>query len=206
MARLVVSITGGIASGKSLVDRAFSALGVPVVDADLIARDVVEPGEPALGEILASFGSSVFAADGRLDRAAMRARVFADVGERRKLESILHPRIRKLIQERCLAAPDPYVVASIPLLAEAGAIDAYRWLDRVVVVDAPVKDQRRRLVMRDGIDASLAQAIIDAQANRATRLDLATDVIVNDAGIAAIPPIVAALHGTFLRLATQSAR
>jgi dephospho-CoA kinase len=197
MARLVVAVTGGIASGKSTVDRAFAALGVPVVDADLIAREIVQPGQPALAEIAATFGPGVLTAGGELDRVAMRGRVFDDAGERRKLEHILHPRIRALMLERCAAAPDPYVVASIPLLAEAGAIDAYHWLHRVLVVDAPVALQRARLVQRDGIDACLADRIIATQASRATRLCIATDVVVNDAGPDLVESVVRVLDARF---------
>jgi dephospho-CoA kinase len=197
MARLVVAVTGGIASGKSLVDRAFATLGVPVVDADLLAREIVEPGQPALAEIVAAFGDSILTKSGQLDRAAMRARVFADAGQRRLLERITHPRIRALILERCTAAPDPYVVASIPLLAEAGAVGAYHWLHRVLVVDAPEGLQRQRLVSRDGIDAALAERIIATQVPRAARLQIATDVVINDARVEDIPPVVQQLDARF---------
>lgn len=197
MARLVVAVTGGIASGKSLVDRAFAAIGIPVVDADVIAREIVEPGQPALAEIVATFGADALTASDELDRVAMRARVFADPTQRRALEAITHPRIRALMLARCQAAPDPYVIASIPLLAEVGAIDAYPWLHRVLVVDAPVGLQRERLVRRDGIDAVLADRIIASQATRATRLRLATDVVVNDASEAQAVEVVAVLDARF---------
>jgi dephospho-CoA kinase len=202
MARLVVAVTGGIASGKSLVDRAFAALGVPVVDADLIAREIVEPGQPALTDIAREFGATALTPEGGLDRVAMRARVFGDPGERRKLEAITHPRIRALMLARCRAAPDPYVIASIPLLAEAGAIEAYAWLHRVLVVDAPVAAQRQRLLRRDGIDATLADSIIGSQASRARRLSLATDVIVNDASPGAVEAPVRRLHARFVGFAS----
>jgi dephospho-CoA kinase len=203
MARLVVAVTGGIASGKSLVDQAFAALGVPVVDADLIAREIVQPGQPALAEIAATFGTGVLTPTGELDRHAMRALVFNDAAERRKLEHITHPRIRALMLARCTAAADPYVVASIPLLAEAGAIDAYHWLHRVLVVDAPVAVQRARLVARDGIDEALADRIIATQVSRTARLRIATDVIVNDAGRELVGTVVEILDKQFRAQATS---
>jgi dephospho-CoA kinase len=201
MARLVVAVTGGIASGKSLVDAGFAAEGIEVVDADVIARELVAPGQPALAEIAAAFGAAILRADGGLDRVALRARVFDDVTERRKLEAITHPRIRAVLLARCAEARSPYVVASIPLLAEAGAIEAYHWLHRVVVVDAPVACQRERLIRRDGIDAALADRMIASQATRARRLAIATDVIVNDAGPVDARAPVRRLHARFLTLA-----
>jgi dephospho-CoA kinase len=201
MARLVVAVTGGIASGKSLVDRSFAALGIAVVDADLISREIVAPGEPALSEIASAFGAGFIRADGTLDRVALRARVFDDAIERQKLEEITHPRIRALMFDRCLRATGPYVVASIPLLAEVGAIAAYHWAHRVLVVDATIATQRSRLMHRDGIDAWLADRIISAQASRGRRLALASDVITNDAAPSGVTESVARLHSVFLTLA-----
>ncbi len=202
MAAFVVAVTGGIASGKSLVDQSFAALGLTVVDADLIAREIVEPGEPALTEIVEAFGSKMLQANGSLDRVALRRRIFENADARHALEKITHPRIRLLLESRCRAAPGPYVIVSIPLLAEAGSREAYRWLDRIVVVDAATGLQRERLVRRDGIDPTLAERMILAQASRAERLALASDVIVNDAGVDGILGPVKALHDRFLHLAT----
>ena len=202
MAAFVVAVTGGIASGKSQVDSLFAALGVPVVDADLIAREIVSPGQPALAEIRSRFGPGVLASDGSLDRPALRRIVFENASARRDLEAITHPRIRRMMQARCLAANAPYVIASIPLLAETGAIDGYPWLRRVLVVDAPAAAQRERLRHRDGIDGELADRMIAAQASRASRLQIATDVIVNDVGIDALEGPVARLHALFLALAS----
>ena len=120
MADAVVAVTGGVASGKSEATRAFEALGIVVADADVAARAVVEPGEPALAAVAARFGPGVLLADGSLDRAAMRRLVFADPAARADLEALLHPPIRAWLQAACRAAPGPYVVAAIPLLAEGG--------------------------------------------------------------------------------------
>jgi dephospho-CoA kinase len=203
MARLVVAVTGGIASGKSLVDRAFATLGVPVVDADLIAREIVAPGQPALREIAETFGPSVLCMDGSLDRPALRALIFSDAVKRRRLEAITHPRIRALMRNRCDAAVSSYVIASIPLLAESGTRAAYPWLDRVLVVDAPVSQQRARLISRDGINQQLAENIIGSQVSRAVRLKIASDVLINDSGIFWIPQAVAKLDAVFRALAAR---
>lgn len=180
MADFVVAITGGIASGKSAVTALFEQLGVTVADADTAARAVVARGQPALSEIVTRFGPGILLDDGTLDRVQMRSRVFEDIATRRDLEAITHPRIRLLLHEQCLAAPGPYAMAAIPLLAEIGASEAYPWLQRVLVVDAPVALQRARLLARDGIVAYLADRMIAAQAGREQRLALATDIITND--------------------------
>ncbi len=201
MARFVVAVTGGIASGKSLVDLAFAEWGVDVVDADLLAREIVAPGQPALGEIVQLFGPEMLGPDGTLDRPRLRQRIFVDPQARRQLEGITHPRIRNLMAARCAAARGPYVIASIPLLAEVGARQAYDWLSRVLVVDTSVRSQRDRLVSRDGIDAALADRMIAAQANRTQRLALASDVVINDGPIDAVAGPVLALHLLFTGLA-----
>jgi dephospho-CoA kinase len=206
MAAFVVAVTGGISTGKTRVDALFALLGVPVVDADAIAREIVAPGQPALVEIADRFGRSLVTDGGALDRAALRRIVFGDAAARRDLEAITHPRIRQLLQERCRAATAAYVIASIPLLAEAGAMDAYRWVSRVLVVDAPIALQRERLQRRDGIDAMLADRMIEAQASRRSRLALATDVVVNDSDPSALEDPVGRLHGLFLALAAVTVR
>ena len=179
-ARPVIGLTGGVASGKSSVARAFEARHAGgLVDADLAARAVVEPGTEGLAAVVAHFGPEVLAADGRLDRAALRARVFGDAGQRKALEALLHPRIRAWMLARAEAAPTPYVVLDIPLLAEGGGRATWPMLDRIVVVDVPVPVQRARLMARDGIDAALAERMIAAQSTRAQRLALPDDVLVN---------------------------
>jgi dephospho-CoA kinase len=186
MAAFVVAVTGGIASGKSAVTALFAARGVTIADADTIAHAIVAPGEPALAEIVAHFGAGVLGDDGGLDRARLRALVFADAGARTALEAITHPRIRAGLEAVCRDAGGDYAMAAIPLLAESGVApaQAWPWLRRVLVVDTPPALQRARLIARDGIDAALAERMIAAQATRAQRLALASDVIVNDAGLA----------------------
>lgn len=201
MSGFLVGVTGGVASGKSEVTRQFEALGVTVADADAAAREAVAPGSEGLAEIVAAFGAGALSPDGALDRAAMRLRIFADAGARRRLEAIVHPRVRALLQQTCSAASGRYAIAAIPLLAEGGGRTAYPWLDRILVVDAPVETQRARLMRRDGADAALAAGMIAAQATRAQRLAIADDVIVNDGPLDALGAHVQALHRRYLALA-----
>ena len=178
--RPVIGLTGGVASGKSSAARAFEALHPGcVVDADRAARAVVEPGSEGLAAVVAAFGREVLAADGALDRAALRQRVFADSAQRKALEGLLHPRIRAWMRERAAAATTPFVVMDIPLLAEGGGRTAWPELTRIVVVDVPNAVQRARLVARDCIDDAMAGQMIAAQAPREARLALADDVLVN---------------------------
>jgi dephospho-CoA kinase len=194
-----VALTGGIASGKSAVERCFRALGVNVYDADHAARVVVEPGSHGLAGIVAAFGEDVLNAQGQLDRPAMRQRVFADPTARRTLEAIVHPRIRQWMLEHAQADAGPYAMLAIPLLAEN--IGHYRWVDRILVVDVPEATQVQRLTARDGIDDTLAARILASQATRASRLALADDVIDNSGAEAALDAQVAALHQKYLDLA-----
>lgn len=196
---LVVALTGGIAAGKSAVTRRFAALGVPVHDADVAAREVVAPGSAGLAAVVAAFGHAVLDAEGKLDRPAMRRRVFADPAARKTLEAIIHPRVRQWLHERALADTAPYCLLVIPLLAEN--IDHYRWVDRVLLVDAPVELQLSRLLARDGIDEALAQRMLAQQASREARLSTAHDVIDNGGDEAALDAAVAALHRRYLALA-----
>lgn len=200
MARFVVGLTGGIASGKSTVARLFADRGIVVADADEAARAAVAPGSEGLAAVVAAFGTDVLAADGSLDRAAMRRHVFHDDDARRRLEAIVHPRVRALLREACAEAPGPYAIAAIPLLVETGR-DAYAWLARVLVVDAPVEVQRARLQARDGIDAALAERMLAAQAPRGARLAIADDVLVNDGDLHALDMHVAELDGRYRALA-----
>lgn len=198
MSRYVVGLTGGIAAGKSEVTRRFEALGIVVADADLAARAVVATGSPALATIAERFGAQMLQADGSLDRARLRAHVFADPAERTALEAITHPAIRRLMQQQCEQAASPYALAAIPLLTEVGGRTAYPWLDRVLLVDAPEAVQHARLMQRDGIDAALADQMIAAQASRAQRLALADDVVVNDGKPDDLQAQVEALHAKYL--------
>ena len=203
MSEFIVGLTGGIASGKSEVGRRFEALDVAVVDADVVARAVVEPG-PLLSQIAKEFGTDILQADGRLDRRALREQVFADPELRRTLEAIVHPEIRLRLKQAGQAATSPYAVVAIPLLAEAGGRDAYPWLHRILVVDTSMALQRERLIRRDGIDAALADHMIAAQASRAERLALADDVIVNQRDAAALEGDVAALDRRYREWARHS--
>lgn len=195
---LIVGLTGGIASGKSSVARLFEALGVPVVDADAIAREVVAAGTPGLDAIRARFGERVIAADGELDRAGLRARVFADAAARRDLEAILHPRIRHIMDERLRAACAPYAIAMIPLLLETGQQERF---DRVLVVDVSQATQLQRAHARDGTSHQTLQGILAAQLDRDSRLAQADDVIDNEGDPQALAAQVARLHETYLALA-----
>lgn len=202
MAGYCVGVTGGVGSGKSEVTRRFEALGIRVADADLAARDVVAPGSPGLAEVVAAFGAGVLAADGTLDRAAMRERVFTAPDARRQLESIIHPRVRAQLQAQCAQADGPYAIAAVPLLAEGGGRDRYPWLQRILVVDVPADLQRERVMRRDGIDGDLADRMIASQASREQRLAIADDVIVNDGPLHQLDALVAALDRHYRALST----
>ena len=194
-----VGLTGGIASGKSTVADLFAALGVPVIDTDVIAREVVEPGRPALAQIVESFGREVLDAEGRLDRRRMRERIFADRDAQRRLEAILHPAIRAEMARQSVAAKGPYQVLVIPLLTEGGRRDH---VDRVLLVDVPEELQIQRLMMRDGVSHEQAQASLNAQATRAQRLAIADDVIRNTGRAEDLRANVAALDRRYRELAT----
>ena len=198
-----VAITGGIASGKTTVQRLFEQLGATVFDADIIARELVAPGQPALAEIAATFGVDVLTSQGELDRSRMRERVFSDPSARRKLESILHPRVRDELFARVRACESPYCLLAIPLLAESNG--AYAWVDRVLLVDVPRETQLARLMRRDGATAESALRALDAQASRSARLALADDVVDNMYAVAALEPIVGRLHRRYLAAAAESA-
>lgn len=202
MSDYFIGLTGGIASGKSALAQAFAARGIVVADADVVAREIVEPGQPALAAVVARFGTSTLGEDGRLDRAALRRRVFADAGEKLALEAILHPLIRARLHGICIAAAGPYAVAAIPLLAEGGRTN-YPWLHRVIVVDVPVQTQESRLMARDGIDTTLARTMIATQATRAQRLAIADDVVVNDGPLADLEAAAAELDARYRVLATS---
>lgn len=195
---LLIALTGGIASGKSAVADLFAKLGAPVLDTDQIARDVVEPGAPALAQLVAEFGADILDQSGRLDRTRMRARVFNSPEQRKRLEAITHPAIRAELARRSAAAGGDYQIHVIPLLAEGGRADAY---DRVLVVDVPESHQLQRLMARDGASAEQAQRILDAQATRAQRLEIADDVIVNTGAIEDLQGFVDTLHRNYLLIA-----
>jgi dephospho-CoA kinase len=199
---LRIALTGGIASGKTAVAEAFARRGIPVIDTDRLAREVVEPGEPALAAVVAAFGPGVLAADGRLDRRRVRELVFADPALRRRLEAILHPAIRAAMNAQAAAAPGPYVVIAIPLLVESGQRAQF---DRVLVVDCSPELQRARLLARDGETEEGARRILAAQATRDERLAIADDVIRNEGSLAELDAGVAGLDARYRELAAARA-
>ncbi len=199
----VVAVTGGIGAGKSTVCRVFTERhGICVIDADVVAREVVEPGSPALTAIVASFGRDVLGEDGRLDRARLRNIVFADPARRTELEGITHPAIRARMCEQVLVADGAYCLLGIPLLAEGGHNDL---IDRVLVVDCLECLQIERVRARDHLTAADVAAIMRTQASRQARLHIADDVVVNDGDTAALAGRVDELHAMYLQLAATHA-
>jgi len=198
---LVIGVTGGIGSGKSAVTRLFEARGIVVVDADVVARQVVEPGRPALAAIADHFGADILQPDGTLDRAALRARVFADEGERRWLEQLTHPLIGTELIEQVGAAASPYAILASPLLLDTSQ---KALVDCVVVVDAPEEVQLQRTMQRDDNDAAQVKRIMAAQMPRADRLRKADFVIDNSGALEDLDEQVESLHREFLRRAQKN--
>jgi dephospho-CoA kinase len=196
--RLRIGLTGGVASGKSTVARRFVELGIPVIDADEVARAVVVPGQPGLTEVAQRFGPGILTPHGELDRRALRNRIFADPAARRDLEAILHPRIRAEMERQAAQAVGPYLVMSIPLLVEGGTRDR---IDRMLVVDADESLQLSRLQARDGSSERQARAILAAQASRPDRLGHADDVLENTGSVPQLWQAVDRLHERYLDLA-----
>jgi dephospho-CoA kinase len=193
-----VGLTGGIASGKSTVARLFSALGVPVIDTDLIAREVVAPGTPGLEAVISAFGQEVLQPDGTLDRRRLRDLAFATTGRRQQLEAILHPRIRERMEALCTSSGGPYQILVIPLLIESGLETR---VDRVLIVDCSESVQRARLTVRDGESAAGVDRLLAAQLDRAPRLSRADDVLVNGGTRDELQCRVQELHAIYLQLA-----
>ena len=195
-AKAVIGLTGGIASGKSVVARELRALGIEVIDADVLAREVVAKGSEGLAEVVQAFGEDVLQADGTLDRERVAARVFNDAEARKRLNGILHPRIGQLSLERIAAAQAtsaPYVVYEAPLLVETGS---YKGLSALVVVATAPATQLTRVVARDGMTAEAAQARLAAQMPVEAKVAVADYVIHNDAGLAELKAQVTDLHRT----------
>jgi len=197
---LKIGLTGGIGSGKTAASDRFAALGAEVIDTDILSRELVEPGQPALDEITKTFGAGVLAADGRLDRGALRRLIFNDPTMRRQLEDILHPRIRAEMLRRAANVSAPYVVFVIPLLIEAGQ---QALVDRILLIDVPETLQRQRVADRDGDDPQHIDQILTAQTDRQTRRQHADDVIHNDGSLADLEARVDAMHKSYLRLAKR---
>jgi dephospho-CoA kinase len=194
-----VGLTGGIASGKSYVAAGFQQLGVPLLDADIVSREVVAPPSPVLERIAERFGRSMLKADGTLDRAALRALVFADPQALRDLEALTHPAIRERIRQWLNAQTSAYCVVANAILIESG-MDAL--VDRVLVVDAPRETQLARLLRRDAIDAAAAQRMLAAQVDRAARLARAHDVLDNSNDGVDLEAAIERLHSLYTRLGT----
>ena len=200
--RLRIGLTGGIASGKSTVTQRFAELGVPVIDADVAARNVVARGKPGLEQVVRRFGPGVLDAGGNLDRQALRALIFQDPASRQALDAILHPLIRTDMETQAATVQGPYLVMAIPLLIEGGQ---YRErVDRVLVVDTDEATQVQRVQARDGSSETLARAILASQASRAQRLAAADDVLRNAGTVADLRQSVDRLHEKYLHLAQTS--
>ena len=199
----VVAITGGIGSGKTTVANQFAALGIEVVDADLIAREVVGPGTPALTAIASHFGPGILDEQGRLDRRALRERIFSDPAAKSWLNALLHPIIRSEMLRQCAAVSSPYCLLVVPLLVENRLTEL---ADRVLVIDVDEATQIERTCHRDGVSREQAQAILASQASRSERLAMADDVLDNQSGTTeTIRARILALHETYLAFASQQA-
>lgn len=193
----VIGLTGGIGSGKTTVADGFAELGITLVDADLLAREVVEPGTPALKAIAEKFGNTILNTDGSLNRPKLRELIFANETEKQWLEALLHPLIRNLMLDRLNSARSPYAILVSPLLLET---DQKKLVNRVLVIDIPTEVQLHRTVQRDGSNEETIKSIINSQMNRETRLSFADDIIVNDQTTEELTPKILDLHQHYLQL------
>lgn len=195
---LVVGLTGGIGSGKTAVSDRFAQLGIPIIDTDILARELVAPGQPALKDIVAQFGSGCLDTTGHLDRTYLRRQVFAHPSLRKNLEVILHPRIKHELQCRLVSLNNPYCLVVIPLLVETGM---QHLVHRILVVDVPEPVQIQRVMLRDQVDETQARRILSAQTSRDQRLALADDVIENHDDLSTLDSKITDLHSKYLNLA-----
>lgn len=195
----VVILTGGIASGKTAVSERFSALGVPIIDTDVIARELVQPGQAALKAIVRQFGNDILDIEGQLDRRKLRKRIFSEPECKKQLESILHPAIRNTVEIRVAEVNQAYCILVVPLLIESGS---YQWADRVLVVDVDEQTQLSRVMGRDKVSRKQAQSILDAQTTRESRLAIADDVIENLGSLQQLDEAVKSLHKRYMALAS----
>lgn len=200
MAAFVVGLTGGIGCGKTTVMQGFNVLGIQSVDADVVAREVVMPGMPALDKIAGYFGAQLIDADGNLNRAALRERIFNHPTDKAWLEQLLHPLIRQRLLQQLNALTSPYVLLVAPLLLENKLNSV---VNRVLVIDLPEALQRERAMARDNANAAQISAIMAAQLSRQDRLAQADDIIYNDSSLDALTPQIATLHQRYLKLAQQ---
>ncbi len=195
-----IGLTGGIASGKSTVAELFAELGIAIIDTDVIAREVVQPGEPALDEIRELFGDTIINADGSLDRSAMRKLIFSNDEDRRSLEAILHPRIGESARCQSEVADGPYQIIAVPLLVGS---PLRQFIDRVLVVDCDEETQILRLMARDNESIQQVHRILAAQSSREERLNIADDVIRNDESLARLHLRVIELDQLYRHLASR---
>ena len=195
---LVVGLTGGIGSGKTTVADAFNALGVPVIDTDQLARELVESGQPALDEIIAVFGKDCITPDGQLKRAYIRQQIYSDAALKSQLEDILHPKIRQRIKTLLADLRETYCIVVIPLLLETHQTDL---VDRILVVDTSEKEQLTRVAARDSLSDNTIMAIMQSQADRNTRLQAADDIIVNDRDLKSLTERILELHTYYMEIA-----
>lgn len=195
---LVIALTGGIGCGKTAVSDLFSELNAPVIDTDQISRELVTPGAAAYREIIDVFGNKVIQKNGELDRSTLKKIIFKDEAQKQKLEQILHPLIRQHVQKSIRTLRSDYCIIVVPLLLETGFKYDY---DRVLVIDCDPEIQKKRVLQRDHIDEALFKKIINAQADRKTRLAAADDVITNDSNILQLKDQVITLHSKYLSLA-----
>lgn len=198
---LRVGLTGGVGCGKTMVAENFKRLGVPVIDADELTRELVTPPSDSLDAIVARFGPGVLRSGGRLDRRKLREIVFEDSRARRDLEAILHPRVRGLIEERGSELDAPYCLIAVPLLVESGMLDLAQ---RVLVVDCEPEQQIERVTSRDGIPPAQVRAIMNSQVSREARLEAASEVIRNSADPESLEKAIRRLHRYFLWLADKN--
>ena len=196
-----VALTGGIASGKTIVSDEFTKLGVAVIDADIIAHEIVEAGQPALKEIEHLFGSEIIDADGQLKRSDLRTLIFSNPDARKQLESILHPKIRQEVGKAITAVTSAYCILVIPLLAEKGA---YPNVDRILVVDVEPEIQISRLMARDNCSRKQAKQALAAQASRQRRLKFADDILDNSGSPVLAHAAVVLLHKKYMQLSAQA--
>jgi len=194
---LKVGLTGGIGCGKTTVATLFAELGVPILDADIVSRELVSPGQPALAEIVQTFGQSILNADGSLNRASLREVVFSDSEQKHKLEAILHPLVYQNIQSQLDQLQTPYSIICIPLLFETRKTD---FVDRILVVDCPESVQIARVQKRDQLTAEFVQAIVDSQVSREYRLAHANDLIDNTSLDSRLAEQVKTLHNFYLSI------
>jgi len=199
---LVIGLTGGIGSGKSTITRLFEKRNVPVIDTDIIAHQLVKPGQPALKEIIKAFGHLVIQADGELDRQALAKITFSNKHARKKLENILHPEIQKAMLTQISKLSAPYVIAVIPLLLEAKQTAL---VDHILVVDCPEETQIKRVKQRDNRDEQQLKDIIASQVSRQVRLAAADDIIENEADISELDAKIEELHQKFLLMSQDEA-